>query len=199
MPYMGEGRNFMLDKLAEKVKALGLLEGKAISGTWSGAAGGVLTCTASHGLADKDIVVFAGLTGGAGLVNGRPYRVKVKSVTEVELFFVEALTEKVEWTSSASAGTGTKLVEVSETRAEYGGAGKSLASEGGAAVNGVVKSTTTHTIAVTAPCSYEYVGFWSATSAGTLYAIAAVTKETISASSASVEIKESQLELDAVA
>jgi hypothetical protein len=188
MPYLGEAKNFMLEKLAEKIKAVGALEVTATNVvTWTGATK-VLKSSGAHGLTTGQLVVLTALGGGTGLVVERPYYVKEVSSTEIELSQTSSFVAE-EWTAAVTSATFVKLAEIAETRAAVTMA---------APVKAVSEDATPVTIAASGACSYEYIGFYSAASAGTLYAVAKVTKETLAAAG-SIEVKRSTLDLLAAA
>lgn len=190
MPYLGEARNFMLEKLAEKVKAVGALEATATNVvTWANSGTKILKSNVAHGLTTGQLVVLTAIGGTqTALVAERPYYVKEVSSTEIELSQTSSFVAE-EWTGTITSATFVKLAEIAETRAAVTMA---------APVKSLSEDATPVTIAATGACSYEYIGFYSALTVGTLYAVAKVTKETLAAAG-SIEVKRSALDLLAVA
>lgn len=174
MPYTTDGKNVMLDALANgrtpalQVTHVGILRadaGKSVTGT---ASTDVFTSTA-HGYSNGDRVLLSGLTGGAGLVAGRLYFIIASSTDRFQV----ALTSggsAVDFTSDLSAGTVTRIVELSGGSPAY--ARKAIAFNT-AAAGSVDDSTNGAVIDVPASSTTDQLGFYSASSAGTLLAFTA--------------------------
>lgn len=171
MPYTVSAKNLMLAALAgtnptTPITHVGILDadtGKAVTGT---ASSDTFTSTA-HGYSNGDLVLLSGLTGGAGLVAGAPYFVINTATNTFKLTCVPG-GAAVDFTTDLSAGTVTRLIELSGGSPAY--ARKSIAfnapSEGS-----IDDSTNGAIIDVPAGATTDYIGYWSASTAGTLNAV----------------------------
>jgi hypothetical protein len=198
MPYTAAGKNLMLNALAgtnptTPISHTGLLgadAGKSVTGV---ASTDVFTSTA-HGYSNGDVVVLSGLTGGSGLVAGRVYFVIGVTANTFQLALTSGGTA-VDFTTDLTAGTVTRIVELSGGSPAY--ARKAIAFS--AAAGGVLDDSTNGAIVdVPASANVDYVGFWSAVTAGTLLAISAVTRETF-ANQGTYTVTDAKLDLNAVA
>jgi len=148
--------------------------GKAVTAT----TGGVFTSTA-HGFAAGDLVVFSGLTGGTGLRAGYPYFVIATNLA-ANTFSVSDVPGGgiVTMTSALTAGTVNRLVELSGGSPAY--ARKAIAFA--AAASGLGDDSTNGAIIdVPGGTSVDWLGLFSAVTAGVLVALDQVTTETFAA------------------
>jgi len=177
MPATTTGKNLMLDALkgtnpAAPITHVGLLTkgpNKSITSTGSP---DTFTST-SHGFSNGDIVVLSGLTGGAGLVAGDPYFVIGVTTNTFQL----ALTSggsAIDATSDVTAGTANKLTELSGGSPAYARVAITFAAAAGGVLD---DSTNGAVINVPAGGVVDYVGGWSASTAGTLQVIDDVAQE----------------------
>lgn len=181
MPTTVAGDNLMLNALigtnpTTPITHVGLLTKQANKSLTGVASTDVITSSA-HGYSDGDLVVLSGLSGGAGLATGFPYFVRDSTTNTFKLALVPAGTA-VDFTSDLSAGTANRLAELSGGSPAY--ARKSIAFA--AASGGQIDDSTNGAVFdVPAGAVIDYVGFHSASTAGTLLAIDDVTQETFAA------------------
>lgn len=183
MAYTTLGKNLMLDALrgtapAAPITHVGAFDadaGKAVTGV---ASTDVFTSTA-HGFANGNVVLFpvppaAAPTGGLGIVVGRVYFVIGQTANTFQL----ALTPggpAVDFTTDMTAGTIVRLVEISGGSPAY--ARKAIAFA--AAAGGMIDDSTNGAVFdIPAGAAVDYLGMWSAVTAGTLLAVDDVTTET---------------------
>lgn len=206
VPYTTTGKNTMIDAIARgtapalSIADVGLLtaqSGKSITGV---ASTGIFT-SAAHGYSAGDLVVPSALTGGAGLIAGRSYYViatnlatNTFSVSQTAGGAIVNSTSTVPWTTDVSAGTSTKLVEVSGGSPAYARIATAFAVAG----SGVNDDNTSHVINVPAATTVNYVGYWSALTGGTLLAFVSVTAE-VFAAQGTYSVTDGKLDLNAVA
>lgn len=177
MPYTAAGKNSMLDHLGTEITYVGLFDEAAAITSVTGTASTNLLNKTSHGLTNGDLVVLRSITGGAGLANELPYYVVGVSGSDFQLSLVSG-GSAIDFTTDISSVSVVKLVEISGGSPAY--ARKAIAW--GAAAAGLMDdSTNGAAIDVPASAVVNYVGFFSAVTTGTLYAIDAVTEETFGA------------------
>jgi hypothetical protein len=182
MPYSTAGKNLMLNAIAgtnptTPITHAGLLTKGANKSITSVASTDLFTST-SHGYSAGDLVVFSGLTGGAGLVAGHPFFVIAAGLTAND--FAVSLTSggsSFDHTTNVTAGTVNKLTEISGGSPAY--ARKTIAFS--AAAGGTMDDSTNGAIVDVPASTVDYVSFHSAVTAGTLLAIDDVTQEVFAA------------------
>lgn len=185
MPLTSAAKHVALDAIARatapalSVTHVGaFIKGADITGVTSVAATDLFTKTA-HGLVAGDVVVFSGLTGGAGLVAGHPYFVIAAGLTAND--FAVSLTSggsSFDHTTNVTAGTVNKLTEVSGGAPAYARVAIAFAV---AANETSDDSTNGAALNVPAGTTVSYVSLHSASTAGTLMAIQSVTPEVFAA------------------
>lgn len=191
MPYTAAAKDLMLDALrgAGGITHVGALDadpGKSFTGT---ASTDTIT-SAAHGYSNGDLVVVSGLTGGTGLVAGRPYYV-IGSTANTFQVAVKTGGAAVDFTTDVSAGTVTRLVEISGGSPAY--TRKSIAYN--ASANGTMDDSTNGAVLdIPAGATVDYIGQYSASSAGTLHVLSAVTPETF-AGQGTYTVTDSDLDL----
>lgn len=187
MPYTVDGKNLMLNALrgtnpAAPITFAGLLRaGTALTAVTALDSTDTFTKTA-HGLANGTLVVLTDKTGGSAVVAGDTGNANGVA----EPFFVIGQTantfqlSRVPSGSAANLGsditsvTVTPLLELSGGSPAY--ARKAIAFN--AAVDGSMDDSTNGAVFdVPASVSVDYVGFYSASTAGTLQAVDRVTSE----------------------
>lgn len=168
---MTAAKNVMLDALANgrspslQITHVGVLRADAGRAATGVASTDIITAT-GHGWSNGDVVVGSALTGGSGIVAGRGYYVVGVSGATLQL----ALTSggaAIDFTTDLSAGTFTRLVEVSGGSPAY--ARKAIAFN--TAAGGTVDDSTNGAVIDMPPSSAnDYLGYFSASTAGTLLA-----------------------------
>lgn len=199
--YTGEARKVMIEALrtntapALQVAAVGLLQ-RAAAKTTTSESTTKLKLTA-HGFSAGDVLVFTALNGGAGLLVGRPYIVLAAgletnafSISMVPAGTAESWTTEVIATSEVA-----KLSEVSGGSPAYARIATAL---GAASSKGQLDDSTEHTINVPASTTVNFIGYWSATSAGTLLIINEILAEKFEAQG-TMKITDTKLDLLGVA
>jgi hypothetical protein len=189
--YTAAGKNLMLNALkgttpATPITHAGLYdEATPITGVTSVASTDVFT-KVGHGLANGDLVILTSLTGGAGLEAGdagnaneaaAPYYVIGVSGNDFQLSRTSG-GASVDHTTNVTALTITKLVEISGGSPAY--ARKAIAYNN-AAEGTMDDSTNGAVFDVPAGATVDYVGYFSASTAGTLLAVDKVTSEAFAA------------------
>jgi hypothetical protein len=175
MPYTDSGRNVMLDALGAVVTHAGLLQ--AGSGqSFTGETADDLVDDTSHGLSNGQIVVLSSLTGGSGLTAGVPYYV-VSATTNSFGLARTAGGSAVDFGSDVTAGTYTVLTEISGGSPAYARQAVTWASAAG----GAMDETASPEFDVPAAAVVDYVGYYTASTSGTLHAIDQVTQESFGA------------------
>lgn len=194
MPPTGLGKNLMLDALrgAGGITHVGLIEkqvGKAVTAV---AATDTFTSN-GHGYADGDLVVLSGLTGGAGLVAGRLYRVRDSAANTFKLAMQPGGTA-VDVTSDLTAGTVSRLVELAGGAPAY--ARKAIAYN--AAANGAIDDSTNGAVLdVPAGASVDYIGRYTAAAAGTCLWATLVPREGPYGAQGTYTVTDDDLDLNA--
>lgn len=172
MPYTHLGRNAMLDALGALNTHAGLLQADAPVATTGETVDDTFDETA-HPFNNGDLVVLSGLSGGSGLVAGLPYFVVNDAANSFQIALVPG---------GAAVDFGTDVTAVNVTRLqELAGGSPAYARKAitwSAAALGTMDSSNAPVFDVQAGDIVDYVGFYSASSGGTLYAIDQVTQET---------------------
>lgn len=177
--FSGEAKNLQMNAVGPKTNPTLAAEWVAVAGqttvTPENSAGNSKKIKkTAHGLNTGDIVVFTALTGGAGLVIGRPYYAIKVSTSEFEVAYTKALAEAttgLEFTTEIKETTTTiaKLVE------HTGAKTKRIKTAFAAAVNGASEDTTPHEIEISSNVSIKWVLCFSAETAGTFMGCNEVT------------------------
>lgn len=177
MGFSFAAKNSMLDHLGSEITHVGLLTaGTPITGVTGVAATDLLT-KASHGLTNGDLVAFTSLTGGAGLATNTPYWVVGVNGNDFQVSSASG-GAAIDITSTLTDATIVKLTEISGGTPAYARVAIAFAA---AALGVLDDSTNGAAVNVPAAGKVSYVGFYSALTAGTLYAIDDVTEETFAA------------------
>lgn len=190
MPYTFAGRNLMLNALkgtnpATPITHCGLLTaGAAITGVTGVTSTDTFTKTA-HGLSNGDLVVLSEMTGGSGLVAGDVGNANGLA-RSYYVIGVTANTFQLSNTSGGAAadlGTDISAVKVTKLTEVTGGspayARKAIAFNAAAEAT-MDDSTNGAVFDIPAGGVVDYVGFYSAITAGTILAFDKVTQETFS-------------------
>ena len=181
MGYSAAGKNLMLDALGAAITYVGILEADAaLTSVTITNAGDILT-KASHGLSNGNLVVITELTGGAGIIAGnannadeaaRAYYIVGVNGNDFQLAEISG-GSAITITSDGSCKV-TRLVEITGGSPAY--AHKAIAWN--AAANGSMDDSTNGAVFdMPASSTADYVGFFSALTNGTLYAIDKSTGE----------------------
>lgn len=184
MPYTTAARNNMLDcGLRNTTPTISITHASlwttGTSKTGTATASSDLINITSHGYSAGDVVTPSGLTGGAGLTSGWIYFVIATGLTS-NAFSVSETSggTAVDITSDASGITVNKLTEVSGGSPSYARKAIAFAS----AALGLIDDTTNGAVFdVPAAAVVNYVGFHTASTAGTIMALNSVTQETFGA------------------
>lgn len=198
MPFTAEGKNIMLDAIARGTapsgyaQYAGLLSADAGKSVTAVASTGIFTSTA-HGYSSGDLVVLSALTGGTGFIAGRLYRVSATNLA-ANTFSVSHASGGAIVTGGTdiTAGTSTRWVELT------GGTYARVASAFAAAALGGDDDSTAHAVNVPASTTVAVVGYWTASSAGTLIIATSVTPE-VFAGAGTYTISDSKFDLNALA
>src|SRR5688500_14860569 len=167
MPYTAAAKNAMLNELGTLATHIGILDAAAaITGVTGVTSTDTFTKTA-HGLSNGDLVVLSSLTGGSGLVVGRPYFVIGTAANTFQLSLTSG-GSAVDLGSDVTDVTVTELVEVSGGSPAYSREAATWAAASGGTMD---ESTGTLSFDMPAGSAADYAGLYSASTAGTLYAI----------------------------
>ena len=174
MPYTIAGKNEMLDALAALATHCGLFTKTEITGV-SGAESTDLLTKSSHGLSNGDVVVVTllGAAEGTGLFNDVPYFVVGVAGNDFQLAETSGGTA-INFTTDITDCTVTQYVEISGGSPAYA---RQAVAYAGAALGVADDSTNGAEFDVPAGAIVDAVGWHSASTAGTLYGIEAVTQE----------------------
>lgn len=181
MPYSTAGKNLMLDALkgtnpTTPITHAGLATKQANKSITATASDDTFT-SSTHGYANGDLVVLSGLTGGSGLVASYPYFVIGQTTNTFQVSQTSG-GAAVNFTTDVTVGTVNKVAELTGGSPAY--ARKSIAFA--SAALGVIDDTTNGAVFDVAAASVvDYATFHSASTSGTLLAIAAVTSESFAA------------------
>lgn len=177
MAFSDAGNNLALNALGAAVTHVGMFTGAtALTGVTGDAGTDVLT-KADHGLQDGDIVVFTALTGGTGLKTLKPYYVRDVNGNDFKLAGV-AGGAALNFTADITDATVQKITEWTGGSPAYA----RVAIAWGAAALGVIDDSTNGAV-FNAPAAAKstFLGFFSALTAGTLYAVDDLVEETYAA------------------
>lgn len=181
MPYTTLGKNLMLDALkgttpTTPITHAALFTANATKAV-TGLAGTDVFTSATHGYANADLVVLSGLTGGTGLTVGYPYFIIATATNTFQLALTPGGTA-VDFTTDVTVGTVGRLVELSGGSPAY--ARKAIAFA--AAAGGLIDDSTNGAVFdVAASTTVDWVGFFSAITAGINLGVRQVTTEAFAA------------------
>lgn len=199
MAYSTAGKNLMLNALkgtnpTTPITHVGLYDEAAAITSVTGVASTDLLTKVGHGLANGDLVVLRALTGGAGLVVERPYYIVGVSGNDFQLSSLSG-GSAFNFTTDISSVSVIKLVEISGGNPAYA----RIAIAFAAASEGLIDDSTNGAVVnVPAAAVVNYVGFFSAVTAGTMCGISLVTEETFGAQGI-YTVTDAKLDLNAVA
>jgi len=181
MPYSTAGKNLMLNALkgtnpTTPITHAGLYDEAAAITSVTGVAATDLLTKVGHGLTNGDLVVLRSLTGGAGLVTEYPYYIVGVSGNDFQLSTTSG-GSAFNFTTDITSVSVVKLVEISGGSPAYARQTISFA----AAAEGLLDDTSNPVFDVPAAAVVNYVGFFSAVTAGTMCGIDQVTEETFAA------------------
>ena len=205
--YTASGKNLMLNALkgttpAAPITHAGLFDEQTpITAVTAAAAGDAWTKT-SHGLSDNDLIIVTAVTGGGASIrsgnagngdeNAEPLFVRDSTANTFKVARTPGGTA-VDITVDITAATVTKLVEISGGSPAY--ARKAIAYN--SAVDGAMDDSTNGAVFdVPAGATVDYVGYFSASTAGTLQAVDKVTSEAF-AGQGTYTLTDSDLDLNA--
>ena len=179
--YSTLGKNLMLDALkgtnpTDPITHAALFDESAVITSVTGVASTDLLTKAGHGLSNGDLVVLRSLSGGAGLVEEFPYFVIGVSGDDFQLSKIPA-GSAVDFTTDITDVSVVKLVEISGGSPAY----EREVINFNAAADGSIDSSDQPIFDIPAGAVVNYVGFFSALTAGILHGIAAVVEETFGA------------------
>lgn len=181
MAYSTAGKNLMLNALigtnpTTPITHAGLYDENAAIASVTGVAATDILTKVGHGLTNGNLVVLRSLTGGAGLVVEYPYYIVGVSGNDFQLSTLSG-GSPFNFTTDISSVSVIKLVELSGGSPAY--ARKSITWN--AAVEGSIDDSNVPVFDCAAGAVVNYVGFFSAVTAGTLLGIDSVTEETFGA------------------
>jgi hypothetical protein len=174
MAYTSAAKKAMLNHVGSLITHVGAFDADAaITGTTGEADDNTFTKT-THGLSNGNLVLLSALTGGAGLVTGRPYFVIGSTASTFQLS-TSVGGSAVDFTTDATAVTVTRLVEISGGSPAY--ARKAIAFNAAVDPGTMDDSTNGAVIDIPAGATVDYIGGFSALTAGTLYDVVSVVSE----------------------
>jgi hypothetical protein len=195
MPFTELGKNLMLDALrgtnpTTPITHTGAFDADpTITAATAQATGDTIT-KAAHGLANGNLVVLSALVGGTGLLATKPYFV-IGSTTNTFQVARQPGGAAVDITVDYSSLSITRLVELSGGSPAYARGSIAFAA---ASLEQIDDSTNGVNLNVAAGATVDYVGFWSAATAGTLLAIDDVTPE-VYAGQGVYQVQDAKLDL----
>ena len=182
MPYSTAGKNLMLNALkgtnpTTPITHVGLFDEAAALTSVTGVAATDLLTKASHGLSNGELVVLRSLIGGAGLREEYPYYVVGVSGNDFQLSETSG-GAAFDFTSTLTSVSVVKLVEIAGGSPAYA---RVAIAFNAPALGTMDDSTNGAVFNVPAAAVVNYVGFFSAITAGTLLGIDPLTEETFGA------------------
>jgi len=175
------GRNLMLNAIkgtnpATQITHVGLFtKGANVTGLTSVTSTDTFT-KVGHGLANGDLILLSALTGGTALVAGRPYYVVGVSGNNFQVAHTSG-GAAVDHGTDVTAGTFNKLTEISGGSPAYA---RQVIAFNAAADGTMDDSTNGAVFDIPAGGVVDYVGYHSASTAGTLQALDDLTQESFS-------------------
>lgn len=199
MAYSTAGKNLMLNALkgtnpTTPITHVGLYDEAAAITSVTGVATTDLLTKVGHGLTNGDLVVLRALTGGAGLVVERPYYIVGVSGNDFQLSSLSG-GSAFNFTTDISSVSVIKLVEISGGSPAYARIAIAFAAAGEGLID---DSTNGAVVNVPAGAVVNYIGFFSAVTAGTMNGISLVTEETFGAQG-TYTVTDAKLDLNAMA
>ncbi len=174
MAFSTAGKNSMLDHLGTEITYAGLLtSGTPLTSVTGVAATNVLT-KATHGLVNGDLVVITSLTGGTGLRQNYPYYVVGVSGNDFSLSETSG-GAAFDFTTDISNATIVELTEITGGSPAYA---RIAIAWNAAALGTMDDSTNGAAFDCPAGAVVNWVGYFSALTNGTLYALDDLTQET---------------------
>lgn len=172
------GKNVALDALGGTAPAVSathaaLFDADAAVAPTGTASNDTFTLT-GHGLAIGNLVTFTSLTGGAGLRTNYPYFVVSVPLASTFTLSETAGGAAVDFTTDVTASSMRRLVELSGGTPAYARKAVTWA----AAVGGSKDETASPVFDVPAGATVDWMGLYSALTAGTLVALDDLTPET---------------------
>ena len=177
MPYSTLAKNLMLDALVginptDPITHAALFDESAAIESVVGVASTDMLTKIGHGLSNGDLVVLRSLAGGEGLIEEFPYFVVGVSGDDFQLSKILA-GSAADFTTDVTSVSVVELVELSGGTPAY--ARKSITFN--AAADGSKDSSNQPVFDVAAGATVNYVGFFSAITAGILRGVDNVTEE----------------------
>ena len=169
MPYTGLLKNDMLEKAKELVTWIGAYIRETPKPCTSESSTKI--SLSKHGFKNNEVVLFIALTGGQGLVSGRPYFIR----EEAENSFALSQTSGgplESWTTEITEAEIARVKEVSS------GTYARVATSWGTVEKGAVEDTTTHELNIPASTTVQYVSGHSASTGGNLLVLEEIAAET---------------------
>lgn len=181
MAYSTLGKHEMLKALkgtnpSTPITHVGLYDEDAAITSVTGVASTDVLTKAGHGLSNGDLVVLRSLSGGAGLVEEYPYFVVGVAGDDFELSQVPA-GSTFDFTTDITSVSVVKLVEISGGAPAYIRKSITISDP----VEGSMDSSNQPVFDCPSGAVVNYVGFFSAESAGVLCGLDQVTEETFGA------------------
>ncbi len=167
------GKNAAMAGVAAAATHVGLLEAQTALTAVTGVNSTDTFTKTAHGLSNGDIVVLSSLTGGSGLVAGRPYYVINQAANTFQLALIAGGTA-VDLGSDVSSVTVTEYLELSGGSPAYARVTNSwnTAADGNIDNNAVGSD-----VNVPAGRTVNAIGAYTASSGGNLLDLAIVTPE----------------------
>jgi hypothetical protein len=197
MAYTTAGKNLMLDALRGSnptvpITHVGLFDEDPAITTVTGTASTDLLNKSSHGLSNGNLVVLRSLTGGTGLANEVPYYVVGVSGSDFQLSLTSG-GSAINFTTDISSVSVIRLVEISGGSPAYARVAIAFAAAAGGQID---DSTNGAAVNVPSGATVNYVGFFSASTNGTLLCIDDVTAEAFGAQG-TYTVTDAKLDLNA--
>lgn len=196
MPLTSAAKHVGLDAIARatapalSITHVGLMsKGADITAVTSTGSPDTFTKTA-HGLANGDVIIFSGITGGGGLIAGHPYFVINTAANTFQISQTSGGTA-FDLTSDVTAATVNKLSELSGGSPAYARVAIAFAA---AAAETSDDSTNGAVVNVAGGTTVSFVSFHSASTAGTLMGIQSITPE-VFASQGTYTVTDAKIQL----
>lgn len=191
MSVTASGKNAMLNELGTLITHVGLFTKNANRNPTGVASSDTFTDN-GHGYANGDVVVFSAITGGAGLVIGRVYFVIGSTANTYQLSTTPG-GSAVNFTTDVSAATIARFQEISGGSPAY--ARKAIAWN--AAADGSMDDSTNGAVFdVPAGAQINAIGYHSALTVGTLYALDDDITQEIFAAQGTYTVQDSDIDIN---
>lgn len=171
MPLTTLGKNTALGAVAAAATHVGAFQAGTALTAVTGATPSTFTKTA-HGMANGTVVLFSALSGGSGLVVGRPYFVVNQATNTFQVALLSGGTA-VDMVSTVTSATVTPYVEIAYHTAGARATQSWNTASGGSIDNNVVGAS----LNIPSGATVNALGAFSASSAGNLHDFATVTAE----------------------